>query len=172
MASEAEFWKWSLKYWRVEGVEERLLELQDDHGMVVLEILMAAWLASLGVRLSAKDWQAMVAAADPWVEGVVVPLRQQRQLWRDQAIHAGLYSEVKKLELSAERSLASIYVEALADAGDTDEGSGDAQRGTQADDLGGDPVFVNLARVLSRANPPLAQDQVPALAELLGAKSV
>ena len=170
MASEAEFWKWSLKKWGEEGVETQLLELQDDHQLVVLEILMAAWLGSLGIRLSEGGWQAMTAAADPWVAGVVLPLRERRIAWRGHGEHQGLYSEVKKLELAAERSLASIYVEALAEMPDFGAAQpGQAALHTGEWSLSNGPIAENLAWVLSRAHPSVADEHALRVTRLLGA---
>ena len=164
MASEAAFWEWSLARWREEGVEAQLLKLQDVHELVVLEVLMGAWLGTLGVHLSQADWQAMIDAADPWVEGVVLPLRQRRILWRAQPAQAGLYSEVKKLELSAERSLASIYVEALANARDD---LAPAAGGADGKALAREAVAANLTQVLSRAQPAVGPEVVACVTELL-----
>lgn len=167
MASEAEFWKWSLSRWREAGVEAHLLKLQDQHNLVVLEVLMAAWLGSLGIRLTEADWRAMTAAADPWVAGVVLPLREQRVAWKAQPASAGLYSEVKKLELSAERSLATIYVEALtAEGSQLDRRSGSVDAVSSANSLQS-PIASNLAWVLTRAVPVLPERDVDTLVELL-----
>lgn len=162
---EQAFWQWALTRWRLPEVEARLLSLQDQHQLVVLEVLFVAWLGGRGVPLSEQQWQRLVAAADPWVNDVVIPLRQRRAAWKTATMDEGLRDRLKKLELAAERELAAIYGAAL----DLDSVALNSTVLSGAEGSSPDPkaLIANLALCLSRAEPALSSAVIAEIAELL-----
>lgn len=103
-----EFWGWSLAQYESPQLQEKLLQLQDKHGLVVLELLLAIWLGTKGVSWVAGQSAALHEEIDPWLAEVVVPLRAVRKRWKglEPLMHAR--AELLKLEVSAERSLAEL----------------------------------------------------------------
>ncbi|HXF52738.1 MAG TPA: TIGR02444 family protein [Hyphomicrobiaceae bacterium] len=103
------FWRFSLAVYADPEVAKVCLELQDEAGADVNVLLYMLWAASRGRRLSADDVRPIVAAVEDWRKGVVVPLRTARRSLRappaavDAAGSAALRSQVKKVELEAER---------------------------------------------------------------------
>ncbi len=82
--------------------------MQDNHGAVVMELLLVAWLADIGVIITDADMKALKAAGGPWVAGVVIPLREQRQQWSGESSMQDLRQAIKPLELDAEKALATL----------------------------------------------------------------
>jgi len=108
VASLPAFWQWALTRWRHPALEHELLATQDNHGAVVMELLLVAWLAEIGVVITDADVSALKAAGGPWVEGVVIPLREQRKQWAEDSSMQGFRQAIKPLELDAERILATL----------------------------------------------------------------
>lgn len=165
MSDVDEFWGWVLTRWNRPGVDGQLLALQDEHGLVVLEILFLIWLAERGVCLSESQWQGLVAAASPWIENVVEPLRAQRNRWKQDHEMAELKTRLGRLELAGERELAGIYLEqGLVDTA--------SQPGNDDDERRAWALTYNLALGFSRANPPVDVVVSSRIAELLGPEAV
>lgn len=156
MGCERDFWAWALDRWQTPGIEGQLLMLQDDHGLVILELLFLAWLGNAGVALSANQWRTMVDKADPWVEGVVRPLRAQRQVWRDSEDTTALRQSLGVVELAAEYELAKIYQSLAPDLEMINE-MGESMNA----------LVHNLALGLDRADPPVDVVTTGNLADLL-----
>ncbi len=103
------FWEFSLAFYAVPGVAEACLELQDRRGLDVNVLLYLLHLAGCGRRLDADDVARIAELAAPWREAVVVPLRTVRRALKASIgafapeATAGLRSEVKRIELAAER---------------------------------------------------------------------
>jgi uncharacterized protein (TIGR02444 family) len=116
-AAEA-FWRFSLSFYSLPGVEEMLLALQDREGHDINLVLCALWLGWSGRgRLDERDLAAAARAAAAIREGVTAPLRALRRRLKsdpDPAIQA-LRERVKALELEAER-IAQSRLAALAGA--------------------------------------------------------
>lgn len=112
----AAFWRFSLGFYRLPGVEEALLALQDQGGHDINLILYALWHGWSG--RGPLDGRALAAAEDaaaPIREGIAAPLRDLRRHLKadpDPAVQA-LRERVKALELEAER-IAQSRLAALA----------------------------------------------------------
>lgn len=114
MSDYSVFWQWCLSTWRSTQVERRLLELQESHDVVILEVLIAAWLGRQGIALDTQTLDAMRAVSQRWVTGVVIPLRRQRVAWRTEAAAESCRSAIKALELQAEKTLGELLYAAAA----------------------------------------------------------
>jgi hypothetical protein len=75
--------------------------------------MFLAWLGHRGQLIREEDQQRIRAAITPWVEGVVLPLRRQRQVWTDMPSMITNRRHLLGLELEAERVLAGLLVNAL-----------------------------------------------------------
>ncbi|HZU91370.1 MAG TPA: TIGR02444 family protein [Stellaceae bacterium] len=100
------FWRFSLDFYRLPGVEGALIALQDQAGHDVNLILYALWLGWSGRgRLDERELAAAAAAAGPIRERITAPLRELRRRLRsdpDPAVQS-LREHLKALELEAER---------------------------------------------------------------------
>lgn len=114
MPTRDDFWRWALARWQDSEVAAGLLSLQEDHHVVVLEVMLLAWLGRGGWQVSADCHAALVAVAQPWVAEVVLPLRQTRQQWRNDPARAAQRRCLQRVELRAEEELAELYFAVLA----------------------------------------------------------
>jgi len=94
-------------------VRDALLELQETAGLIILEAMFLAWLGRRGQVISGSEQQRIREAITPWVEGVVLPLRQQRQAWTDNSSMMINRRYLLGLELEAERALAQLLINSL-----------------------------------------------------------
>jgi uncharacterized protein (TIGR02444 family) len=106
-AADNPFWDFSLALYRRGGVAEACLALQDRHGLDVNLLLYCLWAGSRGHRLDAGEIDALSAAAGPWHEAVVEPLRAARRWLKDQKSAPpgpaeALRQAIKARELEAE----------------------------------------------------------------------
>ena len=114
----AAFWDFSLRFYRLPGVEEALIALQDQGGHDVNLILYALWHGWSGRgAIGERERAAAESAAGPIREQIAAPLRALRRHLKadpDPAVQA-LRERVKALELEAER-IAQSRLAALAAA--------------------------------------------------------
>ena len=110
IALAEEFWAHSLALYGHREVAAACLRLQDEHGLDVNILLLCCFLARSGRgRLNAADLAAAEARVAPWRAGVIVPLRAARRALKRLSSPGlassanGLYAEVKRVELAAER---------------------------------------------------------------------
>ena len=102
-------WEFSLALYAQPGVAVRCLALQDECGADVNLLLCAAWVGASGRgQLDAAAIADLEIIARPLHENVVQPLRAAR-IWLKAAAGsdpelAKLRTEIKRLELSAERA--------------------------------------------------------------------
>lgn len=109
-----DLWRFAQDLYQQPGVEAACLHLQAEGADVCL-LLCAVWLERRQIDCCAAYAEALRHRAQPWQQTVVMPLRQLRQNWREQA-HADealarLREQIKTLELAAERQ----QLERLAD---------------------------------------------------------
>lgn len=101
-----DLWRFAQALYQHPGVEDTCLHLQTQGADVCL-LLCAAWLEHRQIGCSHERAETLRNLAQPWLQQVVVPLRQLRQSWRDAAQSdnalAQLREQVKQLELTAER---------------------------------------------------------------------
>ena len=108
-----EFWDWAVGRYEDRPVRDALLELQETAGLIILEAMFLAWLGRRGQVISGSEQQRIREAITPWVEGVVLPLRQQRQAWTDNSPMMINRRYLLGLELEAERALAQLLINSL-----------------------------------------------------------
>jgi uncharacterized protein (TIGR02444 family) len=109
MTDGSPFWRFSLRTYRVPGVSEAFLELQDSAGADVNFLLYLLWLALNGRRLEDAEIVEAMGDVAAWRNDVVVPLRNVRRFLRE--IPAGfdanattrLRADIKRAELESER---------------------------------------------------------------------
>lgn len=107
MASAAGLWDFSLRFYAMPDVASACLRCQDEAGADVNLILFALWHATSGNRLHEADIAAAEAAAAPWREQVVKPLRRLRRALRSPHLapldNAGaLRAQIQSIELESE----------------------------------------------------------------------
>lgn len=102
-----ELWNFALACYAEPGVEKACLELQ-ALGMDVCLLLACVWLEIRGIQQNAQRLEDLKQLSKDWQSAVVLPLRNLRQDWREQAAIdtelASLRQRVKTLELDAERT--------------------------------------------------------------------
>lgn len=101
-----DLWRFAEALYQRPGVEAACLLLQTQGADVCL-LLCAAWLETRKITCNDERVTTLKNLAQPWQQQVVVPLRQLRQSWREQAQSDNalkqLREQIKKLELAAER---------------------------------------------------------------------
>ncbi|MDO9616356.1 MAG: TIGR02444 family protein [Pseudomonas sp.] len=101
-----DLWRFAEALYQRPGVEVACLLLQTQDEDVCL-LLCAAWLERRQIAYCDERAEALRALAQPWQQQVVMPLRQLRQNWREQAQSDNalkqLREQIKQLELEAER---------------------------------------------------------------------
>ena len=108
-----DFWRWAVAQYEDVQVREGLLEVQEISGLIILEAMFFAWLGHRGRAIREEDQKRIREVITPWVEGVVLPLRRQRQAWTDMPSMITNRRHLLGLELEAERVLAGLLVDAL-----------------------------------------------------------
>lgn len=102
--SENDFWRFSLRIYRAPGVADECISVQERHGLDVNLMLFCAWLgAERRIALTQDELAACRAAVAEWHERTVKPLRAARQTMKGLAGVEPLRTQVKGLELEAER---------------------------------------------------------------------
>lgn len=108
-AQGSPFWHFSLRFYRLPGVAEACIRLQDEAGADVNLLFFLLWHASLKRRLSGAEIEAADREIGGWRQSAVIPLRDIRRVLKSAA---GLIepsacevfrTKVKGLELEAER---------------------------------------------------------------------
>jgi uncharacterized protein (TIGR02444 family) len=103
------FWRFSLQFYRLPGVADACIALQDEAGVDVNLLLFLLWNARMGRVLSRADVEALESRVAQWREGVVIPLRDVRRQLKsppalvDKGAAEALRTRIKQAELEAER---------------------------------------------------------------------
>jgi uncharacterized protein (TIGR02444 family) len=79
------FWDFSLDFYRRPEVEAACLSLQDAHGLDVNLVLLAAWAARIGQRLTPSLGRRLRALGEAYQADVMQPLRQARRALKSPA---------------------------------------------------------------------------------------
>lgn len=102
-------WEFSLDFYARPGISQRLIGLQDEHGVEVNLVLLCLYAGRRGYALSQADMSALRAMAALWSHEVVGPLRSARRaLKRMMTVDSRLVALRQKtlaLELEAEREM-------------------------------------------------------------------
>lgn len=104
------------------GMQQLLLELQDDGGHDVLLLLTACWLGRWQRRADPGLWQAIHQYQAPWREQIITPLRQVRRTLAGDVAVTELYEQVKACELAAEWHQLTMLEGLCAASGSSGEG--------------------------------------------------
>jgi uncharacterized protein (TIGR02444 family) len=108
--SGSPFWRFSLRLYRLPGVAEACIKLQEDAGCDVNLLLFLLWHAALGRRLATQEIERLEQDIAPWRDRTVVPLRAVRRALKSPPpgpVEAGaaeaFRTRIKAVELEAER---------------------------------------------------------------------
>ena len=126
----AEFWRYAVRLYGQNGVEEACLALQ-ARGFNVNLLMLICWLADQGRSpLGRQDLRQVIAAIEPWNLGVTDRLREARRCVKQQGGRHDLYRRLLDLELDAERIEQTQLLDALPDtkktAGVPDQAAGES----------------------------------------------
>ncbi len=76
---DSPFWQFSIEFYGAPGVKQACMSLQDELGLDVNLVLLAAWLARLGRRIDAVLVEPLLAVSDGHQASIMQPLRQARR---------------------------------------------------------------------------------------------
>jgi uncharacterized protein (TIGR02444 family) len=108
-ASGSPFWRFSLQFYRLPGVADACIALQEEAGADVNLLLFLLWHAAQGRALSAAEVARLEQRIAVWRERAVIPLRAIRRALKSPQglIEAGaaeaFRTRIKAVELEAER---------------------------------------------------------------------
>ena len=108
-ASGSPFWRFSLRFYRQDGVADACITLQEEAGVDVNLLLFLLWHATRKRTLSASEIAEVERRIAPWRNMTVIPLRTMRRALKlPSALVAGAPAElfrtrIKAVELEAER---------------------------------------------------------------------
>lgn len=106
-AQPSVLWDFVCRSYARPGVAEACLHVQDEHGVDVLLLLSAAWLATQGQRLTPERLTELKSCCQPRREQLIEPLRGMRRAQRPGNDHSAeqqaLYEALKAAEMAAER---------------------------------------------------------------------
>jgi uncharacterized protein (TIGR02444 family) len=108
-ASGSPFWRFSLRFYRVPGVAEACLTLQEGSGVDVNLLLFLLWHAVERRRLASADVERLEGKVAPWRDMTVVPLRTIRRALKlppalvEPGTAEAFRTRIKAVELEAER---------------------------------------------------------------------
>ena len=117
------FWDWALEAYRKPDAAPACLHLQDSYGQCVPYLLWAAWAEASGRPLPSEILKRGAALAHRWEQTAVGFLRAARREMKaplsglDDAVREALRSEVKALELKAERTLMAALEATMPEPG-------------------------------------------------------
>jgi uncharacterized protein (TIGR02444 family) len=103
------FWRFSLKFYRQNGVSDACIALQDGCGIDVNLLLFLFWLAGDGRQLSADEVKKLDDQVRSWRELTIIPVRDARRKLKGAATlveprkQEAFRNKVKAVELEAER---------------------------------------------------------------------
>ena len=103
------FWRFSLQFYRLPGVAEACIRLQEEAGCDVNLLLFLLWHGAQGRRLSAAEVERLEQKIAGWRNLTVIPLRAVRRALKSPPglVEAGaaeaFRTRIKAVELEAER---------------------------------------------------------------------
>jgi len=108
-SSGSPFWRFSLRFYRQDGVADACILLQEEAGVDVNLLLFLLWHARRKRTLSASEIAELERRIAPWREMTVIPLRTMRRALKspptlvDGATAELFRTRIKAIELEAER---------------------------------------------------------------------
>ncbi|MDX1403708.1 MAG: TIGR02444 family protein [Woeseiaceae bacterium] len=106
------FWDFSVRTYRVTGVADACLSLQNDHDVDVNMLLFCAWVGAAIGEFDGELFNQANEFSNQWAENVVIPLREARTWMKHQGCHTepmpseecmALREEIKSIELGSEK---------------------------------------------------------------------
>lgn len=119
------YWDWAVAVHGRDGVDQALMDLQDDHGQCVAYLLWAAWAEAVGRSLDGAILSQGAALARHWEAAATGPIRLARRELKapappiDDGARLALREQVRKAEFAAER----LLMETLEGLAPSPEGS-------------------------------------------------
>jgi uncharacterized protein (TIGR02444 family) len=107
--SGSPFWRFSLQFYRLPGVAEACIELQEESGCDVNLLLFLLWHGAQGRQLATAEIERLEQDIAPWRDRTVIPLRAVRRALKSPPglVEAGaaeaFRTRIKAVELEAER---------------------------------------------------------------------
>jgi len=108
-SSGSPFWRFSLQFYRLPGVAEACIALQEEAGADVNLLLFLLWHGIQGRRLSGRQVERLEQKIGAWRDLTVIPLRAIRRALKSPPglVEAGateaFRTRIKAVELEAER---------------------------------------------------------------------
>jgi uncharacterized protein (TIGR02444 family) len=108
-AQGSPFWRFSLRFYRMPGVADACIALQEESGVDVNLLLFLLWQASRRQQLSAHDIASLESKIAGWREATVIPLRAVRRVLKSPPglvaapATEAFRNRIKAVELEAER---------------------------------------------------------------------
>jgi uncharacterized protein (TIGR02444 family) len=104
------FWRFSLRFYRQQGVADACIALQEQSGVDVNLLLYLLWHAQGGRTFMPGEVESIERQVAPWRESTVVPLRAVRRTLKtpplsivDAVAAESFRTRIKAVELEAER---------------------------------------------------------------------
>lgn len=97
------FWEFSSRVYRLDGVSDACLALQDRWGVDINVLLFCCWAGMNVGSVSDSTMSEILGHSTRWAENVVRPLRAVRRWMKSENGESELRDEVKRVELAAER---------------------------------------------------------------------
>ena len=107
--SGSPFWRFSLQFYRLPGVAEACIKLQEESGCDVNLLLFLLWHGAQARQLATPEVARLEQDIAPWRERTVIPLRAVRRALKSPPglVEAGateaFRTRIKAVELEAER---------------------------------------------------------------------
>jgi uncharacterized protein (TIGR02444 family) len=107
--SGSPFWRFSLQFYRLPGVAEACIKLQEESGCDVNLLLFLLWHGAQARQLATREVGRLEQDIAPWRDRTVIPLRAVRQALKSPPglVEAGateaFRARIKAVELEAER---------------------------------------------------------------------
>jgi uncharacterized protein (TIGR02444 family) len=107
--SGSPFWRFSLQFYRLPGVAEACIKLQEESGCDVNLLLFLLWHGAQARQLATREVERLEQDIAPWRERTVIPLRAVRRALKSPPglVEAGaaevFRTRIKAVELEAER---------------------------------------------------------------------
>jgi len=127
------FWDWSSRHYALDGVEQKLIKLQDEFGLNVNILLWCAWSATAYDEISDLVLRKAIDLTEHWRRDVTGALRTSRRRLSspppqvDKTAAYALREKIKAAELDAEK-IEQEMLETLARNNLTGIAEPDAQR--------------------------------------------
>lgn len=117
---DSPFWDYSCQLFQITAVADACLHLQNNFEADVNILLYCCWTGDNHVKLDSHDMQELIRASEPWQTAIIKPLRDARNMMKNQIIampanlHAQTITNLSEMELNAEH-MAQLDLEKTID---------------------------------------------------------